>query len=180
MAHKRFCISEAEKRHCMDQLCDHLALLRAKAGIAQDELSVLVGISRQTYGAIERKVRPMSWNTYLSLLLFFDYNQDTHQAMRSLGIYPQILMDRFNSAATTDLIPAVTGNDPEYSDILEQLDARALHAINTVIMLEYARCTDLPGTSVVKSFDGRQFHTRSLTKDARIQKALSKLKESEE
>lgn len=47
-----------------------LAPLRVKAGISQGALAYLVGLSRQTISMIENGKRPMSWQTYLSLLLF--------------------------------------------------------------------------------------------------------------
>ena len=72
-------ITEEEKEQLINVLTDELSALRAKADISQEEISKLIGISRQTYGAIERKTRKMSWNTYLSLILFFDYTKSTHK-----------------------------------------------------------------------------------------------------
>lgn len=178
-ARNRYRVTAAEKQRFINALTDQLSLLRAKAGVAQEELSALVGISRQTYSAIERKSRPMSWGTYLSLVLFFDYNKDTHQALRSLDAFPQELVDRFNHEQVSNLLPAVAGADPSFNDILERLDRQALHTINTVIMLEYARCTELPGETVVRSFDGRGFSARNLGRDAAVRQALRQLKEKE-
>ena len=67
-------LTEKEKKAYIEALAPQLPLLRAKAGISQEELSIVVGISRQTYGAIERKTKKMSWSTYMALILFFDYN----------------------------------------------------------------------------------------------------------
>ena len=36
----------------------------------------------------------MSWNTYLSLLLFFDTNNSTRNMLRALNIYPKELMSK--------------------------------------------------------------------------------------
>ena len=30
----------------------------------------------------------MSWNTYMSLILFFDYNPNSHDRIRQLGVFP--------------------------------------------------------------------------------------------
>ena len=60
--------------------------------ITQEELSAMVGISRQTYYAIETRRRQMSWNTYLSLILFFDTNVATHSMLRDINAYPIDLM----------------------------------------------------------------------------------------
>lgn len=172
----KYYISEAEKERFITALTDQLATLRAKAGIAQEELSKLIGVSRQTYGAIERRHRRMTWGTYLSLILFFDYNELTHNAIRSLDAFPHKLIERFNRGKTTDLLPAIASADADFGDILERLDTRALQAINTVIMLEYARCTELPGEAVIRSFDGRRFDPTALTREATVQEALHQLK----
>ena len=58
------------------------------------------------------------------------------------------------------------------------LDEQALHSIQTLIMVEYARCCKLPGDAVIKSFDGRTF-TKDITKgDVDVKKALNNIKES--
>lgn len=40
-------------------------------------------------------------------------------------------------------------------DIKNYLDERAIHAIETVIMMEYARCNNMSGEAVIKAFDGK-------------------------
>lgn len=87
-------IDRSYKNICIELLTENLASLRAKAGITQEEISNLVGISRQTYYAIETGQRTMSWNTYLSLLLFFDTNNSTRSMLRTLNIYPKELMSK--------------------------------------------------------------------------------------
>ena len=68
-------ISKEEKKKLITMLAPELVVLRAKAGISQEELSDLIGVSRQTYSAIERGAKQMSWSTFLSLILFYDCNQ---------------------------------------------------------------------------------------------------------
>lgn len=87
-------IDRSYKNICIEMLTENLASLRAKAGITQEEISNLVGISRQTYYAIETGQCAMSWNTYLSLLLFFDTNNSTRNMLRALNIYPKELMSK--------------------------------------------------------------------------------------
>ena len=57
----------------------------------------------------------------------------------------------------------------------DQLDDQAIHAIETMIMVEYARCNNLPGHSVVKAFNGKSFGDIS-EKDILIQNTLNELK----
>ena len=89
-------ITEEEKSTFINALTNELPALRAKAGVPQDELAKIIGISRQTYGAIERKTRKMSWNVYLALILFFDYTKSTHDMLRHLSAFPDDLVDKFN------------------------------------------------------------------------------------
>ena len=48
-------LTEEEKDKFISALTPELVLLRTKAEISQEELASLIGVSRQTYGAIERK-----------------------------------------------------------------------------------------------------------------------------
>lgn len=70
MISEKWKIDKSYKDTCIELLYENLVSLRAKADITQAEIANLVGISRQTYYAIETGQRTMSWNTYLSLLLF--------------------------------------------------------------------------------------------------------------
>ena len=55
-------ISKEEKEKLITTLTPELVVLRAKAGISQEELSDLIGVSRQTYSAIERGAKQMPWS----------------------------------------------------------------------------------------------------------------------
>lgn len=94
MIREQWKIENNYRDHCTTVMVEHLAALRAKANLTQEELSGLVGISRQTYYAYEAKKRALPWNTYLSLLLFFDTNVKTHSMLRDIGAYPMELMRR--------------------------------------------------------------------------------------
>lgn len=153
----KWILSSTEKARLINALTKELVILRTKADISQGELANLIGVSRQTYGAIERSSRLMTWNTYLSLVLFYDYNRNTHQLIRSLDIFPQELVKRFNddSELSNQELNAFLGEGSQ--QIVNKLDDQALHSIRTMIMIEYARCTSLPSEAVVKSFDGVMF-----------------------
>lgn len=148
----KWLLTDAEKDEFIAKLTPSLQTLRIQADISQEELANLIGISRQTYGAIERKIRRMSWNTYLSLILFFDHNQKTHKMLRMLSLFPRELIARFNDGVdySNFAVSAVLGVQAE--DILEHLDDKAKQTINAMIMVEYARCTQLPSEIIVKKF----------------------------
>lgn len=80
--------SKEEKQFLINNLSSELSTLRGAVKASQEEMANIIGISRQTYSAIESKKRPMSWNTYMSLILFFDYNPSSHDRIRQLGVFP--------------------------------------------------------------------------------------------
>lgn len=150
----KWIFTEEEKEKFIDALTEELSVLRAKASISQDELAKLIGISRQTYGAIERKTRKMSWNTYLSLILFFDYTEATHEMIRSIKAFPLKLVNSFDKEKQSESEKSEIF-DVMTKEINQKLDERALHAIKTVVMMEYARCSDLPNELLLKTFGGK-------------------------
>ena len=169
---------DKEKERLIDALTEELPLLRAKAGVPQDDLARLIGISRQTYGTIERKERLMSWSTYLSLILFFDYNQSTHEMIRNLSAFPSGLINRINDKDINEEINIESIIELPVENIKNILDKQALHAIKTVFMIEYARCNNLSGEAVVKSFDGRTFSGDVSKGKIKVKKALKSIKEN--
>ena len=168
-------ITKKQQLSYINALTAELTSLRAKAGISQSELASLIGISRQTYSAIECNKRIMSWNTYLSLILFFDYNNETHQMIRSIKVFPEELLSIFNNGEK-DPYSNSNGIAGIPKTITDKLDEQALHAIRTVVMVEYARCANLPGDDVVKAFEGTTIQTLSDI-DVKIEKAIQNIKE---
>ena len=79
--------------------------------------------------------------------------------LRMLSLFPTELITRFNDGVdySSFAISSILGNQTE--DILEVLDEQAKQAINSMIMVEYARCTKLPSEAVVKSFGGANILT---------------------
>lgn len=69
----------------IQDLTDSLPSLRASLVVSQSEISKIIGVSRQTYSAIETRKRRMSWTTFLSLVLFFWYNEETAKILTCSG-----------------------------------------------------------------------------------------------
>ena len=88
--------AELDKEKLIDILTEELPSLRAKIGLTQEELSDIIGISRPTYSVIEAKKRCMSWNVYLSLLMFFTQNDKTVEIVHSIGAFPIELRELLN------------------------------------------------------------------------------------
>ncbi len=171
----KWSLTDAEKDKFISALTPELVLLRTKAEISQEELAVLIGVSRQTYGAIERKSRKMSWNTYLSLIMFYDYNQKTHQMIRAIGAFPYDIIKHFNDGLDLHEVEISSLLGDGMKTIVDSLDEQALRSIRTLIMVEYARCTETPGDVIVKSFDGKTFTNAPI--DEASARALKSIKE---
>lgn len=93
----KWAISENYKHTSISVLQENLSALRAKAGISQEELSNIIGVSRQTYSAIESGKRKMSWSTYLSLVFFYHEIRITKDMINGLNVFPADLFIKFNS-----------------------------------------------------------------------------------
>jgi DNA-binding XRE family transcriptional regulator len=90
-------IQEIDKERLIDILTEELPVLRAKIGLSQDDLSSIIGTSRQTYSSIETKKRKMSWNTFLSLILVFENNDKTKGLLDAIGAFPSELKQVLNT-----------------------------------------------------------------------------------
>ncbi len=170
-AESRWLVTEERKQKLITTLSDNLQLMRVKLGVSQEELSRIIGISRQTYSSYETGKRMMSWQVYMSLVLFFDINPSTHELLHHLGCFPDILIDKTG----TSTLEASS----DHSDILEMLskvDEQALRSIRTVLMVEYARCTHTPGDFVLKAFDGSRFK-KPIEIDQDIRNAIENIKQ---
>jgi DNA-binding XRE family transcriptional regulator len=165
--------NDEERERLITKLVDELPVLRTKLGISQDELASLLGVTRQTYSSIETKKRKMSWSIYLSLILIFDYSDLTHDIIRKAGLFPQKM---FLGRATTREEEAISSFvQMEGDDLKNHLDEQAIHAIETVIMVEYARCNKMTSEAVIKAFDGKRLSQVS-QRDVKVKNALENIK----
>lgn len=98
MIREKWQISKDYKAISIEILQDNLAALRAKAGINQEELANIIGISRQSYYAYESKKQKMNWNTFLATVFIFNKIKATAQMLNELKVYPIDLFERFNNS----------------------------------------------------------------------------------
>ncbi len=171
-------LPEEEKKNYIELLAGELVTLRAKAGIPQEELARIIGVSRQTYGAIERKDKEMSWNTYLALLFFFDQNRNTHQLLRQMGMFPEGLISHINNGELSTAVEITGLGEFPIQEILDSLDEQGIHSVKTLLMVEYARCKQIPGDAVIKSFDGKAFAEDITENQEEIALAIKRIKEN--
>lgn len=158
-------LSEEEKNELIDKLTPELPLLRLKAEISQEEIANIIGTSRQTYGAIERKTRKMSWNTYLSLIWFYDYNRKTHKMLRNMNAFPHVLIKKFNEGDEPVDFKLSMLFKADTQNIIDALDEKAISTIRTILMVEYSRCNNISGEAVVKLFEGLDMSKKDVTSE---------------
>lgn len=166
-------VDETLREQLISRLVDELPVLRTRLGVSQTEIANLIDISRQTYSSIETKKRKMSWDIYLSLILVFDSNKQTHDLIRKEGLFPHSIIK--NAEVNTTEQPLSSFVRMDNDDIRNHLDEQAIHAIETVIMVEYARCNNMTGDAVIKAFDGKRL-TQITEQDIKARKALENIK----
>lgn len=88
-----FNYDQEKKKLLTESLAENLAVLRAKAGISQEQLAAIVDVSRQTYGAIETRKRPISWSVYMALILYFNSNKKTKEMLHTFVVVPDEIME---------------------------------------------------------------------------------------
>ena len=147
-------LSEHEREQMISDFVDELPVLRTKLGLSQDEMASLLDISRQTYSSMETKKRKMSWSLYLSLILLLDNNSLTHDYLRKAGLFPQKIFQNGRVDKADQVMSFLSGLETD--DIKSRLDEQAIHAIEAVIMVEYARCNNMSSEAVIKAFEGKR------------------------
>lgn len=171
----KWVLTKTEQKKYTTAMTKELTLLRAKIGISQADLSNAIGISRQTYSAVESGSRDMSWNTFLSLICFYDHIAVTRQMLREAKVFPAEIFARFNDGRDADeaIVRSIAGIP---ASIVEHLDDSAFHVIRTVVMMEYARCMKLPSEEIIRAFDGVSFAPVGVDQEAEMVDAIHKLK----
>ena len=74
-----------------------------------------------------------------------------------------VVPDSFNEGVDFSSFELSEFLGEKMQDIVDRLDDQSLQTIRQTIMTEYARCTKLPDSAVVKSFDGTPIATETAT-----------------
>ena len=72
-------LSELEKQGYCIVLGDHLKRLRAIAGLTQDDLENLCGISKERISRIENGAYVMRWSQFVNFIMVFTMNANTKE-----------------------------------------------------------------------------------------------------
>lgn len=65
------------KNELIMTLTAELPVLRARLGVSQEVMASSIGVSRQTYCAIETRTKKMSWTIFMALIAVLDLNEAT-------------------------------------------------------------------------------------------------------
>jgi len=85
------------KEELIEIMRNELPVLRARLGISQERAAEIIGISRQTYNAIETGKREMTWPIFLSMVAFFQNNEQTDQMLRQIDEFEEKMRRVLNS-----------------------------------------------------------------------------------
>ena len=94
-------MTKDEKNALMKAMADNLPILRSKLNLSQEELAVLLGVTRQTISSFESNQRKMTWSVFLALILIFFRNEPTKRLLVALNIYTPALNDSLNISKNT-------------------------------------------------------------------------------
>lgn len=70
------------KEQIIEIMRDWLPVLRSSVNVTQADLCAAIGISRQTYSAIEIGKKEMSWTVFLALFMYFIANSRSRTLVR--------------------------------------------------------------------------------------------------
>ena len=82
-----------EKMDIMADFTKNLPELRKSFKVSQTILGKKVGLSRQTISSIERGTVPMTWNIFLSVVVFFCANDNAEKKFVNKDMYSKYLND---------------------------------------------------------------------------------------
>lgn len=80
-------MTEETKNTLCQRMSEKLLVFRTMLRLSQADLAKKIGVSRQTVVSMESCKRPISWNTFLSLILLFSKNKSTNQLLKLYEIY---------------------------------------------------------------------------------------------
>lgn len=80
-------MTKDEKNVLIKTMAENLPILRSKLNLSQEELALLLGVTRQTISSFESNQRKMSWSVFLALILIFFRNEPTKRLLVALNIY---------------------------------------------------------------------------------------------
>lgn len=123
-------LSEAEKQEYCITLGDHLRKLRAIAGLTQDDLENLCGISKERISRIENGAYVMRWSQFVNLIMVFTMNANTKEYLVAVRILtPRLLqaMQMKDARVPPDIVVPISESlTKEFNDEFRNVNSLAL------------------------------------------------------
>ncbi len=94
MVREKWTIDDTYKKEYINKLSPKLSAIRTVLDVSQDELAHIIGITRQTYNAIETGRKEMSWSTYLAIIAILFANDQTRRILKEFSLYPKDFVQR--------------------------------------------------------------------------------------
>ena len=125
-------LSEVEKQEYCITLGDHLRKLRAIAGLTQDDLENLCGISKERISRIENGAYIMRWSQFVNLIMIFTMNVNTKEYLVAVKILtPRLLqaMQMKDARVPPDIVVPISESlTKEFNDDFKNVNSLILKA----------------------------------------------------
>ena len=81
--------NNSKRMELINTMVTELPVLRARIGASQADISEKIGISRQTYNAIENGKKNFNWTVFLSLFAVFSSDERTLKMLDSMEVFQE-------------------------------------------------------------------------------------------
>ena len=81
--------NNSKRMELINTMVTELPVLRARIGASQADISEKIGISRQTYNAIENGKKKLNWTVFLELFAVFSSDERTLKMLDSMEVFQE-------------------------------------------------------------------------------------------
>lgn len=81
--------NNSKRMELINTMVTELPVLRARIGASQADISEKIGISRQTYNAIENGKKKLNWTVFLALFTVFSSDERTLKMLDSMEVFQE-------------------------------------------------------------------------------------------
>lgn len=81
--------NNSKRMELINTMVTELPVLRARIGASQVDISEKIGISRQTYNAIENSKKKLNWTVFLALFAVFGSDERTLKMLDSMEVFQE-------------------------------------------------------------------------------------------
>ena len=125
-------LSDAEKQEYCITLGDHLRKLRAIAGLTQDDLEDLCGISKERISRIENGAYIMRWSQFVNFIMVFTMNANTKEYLVAVKILtPRLLqaLQMKDARVPPDIVVPISESlSKEFNDDFRNINSIAMNS----------------------------------------------------